>query len=102
MKKVINGKIYNTETATEIEQWDNGLSRNDFGWCNESLYVTRKGAYFVYGAGGALSRWGQSCGDGRCGGKGLEVLTKQEALEWCETHDVDADVIGQYFEVAEG
>lgn len=103
MKKVIDGKIYNTETATEIARWDNGMSNNDFGWCDESLYVTKNGAYFVYGAGGALSRWSAPCGNnGAQGGKNVEVLTKAEALRWCEEHDVAADTITEHFEVQEG
>lgn len=103
MKKVIDGKIYNTDTATLIANWDNGMARNDFGWCDESLHITKKGTYFVYGAGGALSRWSVPCGNnGQMGGQSIEVLSKAEALEWCETHDVDADTIAQNFEVEEG
>ena len=53
MKKVINGKIYNTETATLIHQWDNGR-RGDFSSCEEDLYRTKKGAFFIHGEGGNL------------------------------------------------
>ena len=101
MKKVVDGKMYNTETAEWIASYDNGLSRNDFGFCWEDLYRTKKGAFFVYGRGGALSRWSQSCGNGRCGGSGIEPLAEFEAREWCETHDVDADTITKYFTVEE-
>ena len=101
MKRIINGKIYNTETATLIANWSNGMYRNDFGYCYESLYVTKKGAYFVAGDGGALSRWSVSCGNGQVGGSGIEALTEAEALEWCEVHDIDADVIEQHFSTDE-
>ena len=30
MKKIINGKMYNTETAKEIGSWNNGRYRSDF------------------------------------------------------------------------
>lgn len=103
MKKVIDGKIYNTETATRIANWDNGVYGSDFNACGESLYVTKNGAYFVHGKGGALSRWAVSTGNnGRCGGESIEVLTQKEALRWCEEHDVDADEIAEHFEIKEG
>ncbi len=103
MKKVINGKIYNTETATCIADWDNGRYGRDFGRCEESLFVTKKGVYFIYGDGGAATRWSVPVGNnGSAGGDGIEVLSKAEALEWCETHGVNADTIAEYFEVQEG
>lgn len=103
MKKVINGKVYNTETATRIANWDNGIYGSDFNACEETLYLTAKGTYFVHGEGGAMSRWAKPCGsNGRCGGSGIEVLSQAEALEWCEDHGVDADVITAHFAVEEG
>jgi len=102
MKKVINGKIYNTETAECIANWDNGLYGGDFGRCEETLYITKKGAYFIHGDGGASSHWSEPCGgNGRCGGSGIEVLSTSEALEWCETHHVNVDTIAEYFKIEE-
>ena len=40
MKRIINGKSYNTETAEELARGDNGLY-GDFGYCRESLYRTK-------------------------------------------------------------
>jgi len=103
MKKVINGKVYNTETATQIANWDNGIYGSDFHACEETLYVTSKGAYFVHGDGGPATRWARPVGsNGRCGGSGIEVLSQREALQWCENHAVDADVISEHFSVEEG
>lgn len=102
MKKIIDGKTYNTETATRIANWDNGYYGNDFNACDESLYISPKGTYFLAGEGGALSKYARSVGSGRCGGDGMEVLTKAEALRWCEDHGVDADAIAKHFEVEEG
>ena len=103
MKKVIGGKIYNTETADLIASWHNNLARGDFGNCEEDLYVTKKGAYFVHGVGGATSRWAEPVGNnGRAGGSGAIVLSKAEALEWCEQHSVSADTIQEHFEIEEG
>ena len=98
MKQVISGKVYNTETATLIADWGNGLSTRDFGHCSESLYITKKGAYFIAGEGGAQTKYAQSCGDGIGSGENIEPIKKDEALLWCETHDVDPDTIGVSFD----
>ena len=103
MKKVIDGKIYNTETAILIaENKDRGFSKSDFQWEETSLYKTKKGNVFLAGKGGPMSRWAESVGsNGRCGGHGIEVLTPAEALEWCEANDVDAETIAKHFTVEE-
>ena len=101
MKKVIDGLVYNTDTAIEIASWDNGLSTTDFNNCEETLYKTKNGKFFVYGEGGALTRWSESYGNSRYGGKGIITLVQEEALMWCEDHSVDADIISQYFSIDE-
>lgn len=88
MKKIINGKVYNTETATEIYSYDNGLGYSDFGWMDEKLYMTKKGSYFLAGQGGAMSKYARSCGqNSSCEGSGLSVLEETEAIEWLESHN---------------
>ena len=42
MKKIINGKQYNTDTAKYLGDWDNGYPSNDFCYCVERLYLTKK------------------------------------------------------------
>jgi hypothetical protein len=102
MKKVINGKTYNTATATRIADWDNGHFGGDFKACEESLYLSPKGTFFLAGSGGPLSKYASSTGNGRSAGDGMEVLSELSAMQWCETHDVDTDTIAKYFEVEEG
>ena len=83
MKKNINGKTYNTETAKKIAEWDNGLSYNDFDFCSEELYCKRTGEYFLYGSGGARTSWGTVTDDGwLAGGSDIVPLTPEEAQEW--------------------
>ena len=101
MKKIINGKIYNTDTAAFIgnHQYAN---MGDFHYEDTDLYRTPKGAFFVHGTGGAYSRWSKPCGsNGMSGGHGIQALTPTEALEWCESSGIDVDVIAQYFAVEE-
>jgi hypothetical protein len=37
MKKVVDGKLYDSETAEKIHSWSNGLDSGDFSWCRETL-----------------------------------------------------------------
>lgn len=98
MKRIIDGKLYNTDTAIEIASWDNGLYSSDFGHCTETLYKTKNGAFFVYGSGGAMSRWSVPVGsNGRGGGDGMEALTEAEALRWCEDCAIDVDDMAEHF-----
>lgn len=101
MKRVIDGKLYNTETATHIGADKSNHPRSDFNYEDTSLYVTAKGAFFIAGQGGALSRWCTFEGNCRSGGEGIQALTTAEALQWAEENELDADVIQQYFEVGE-
>jgi hypothetical protein len=102
MKKVIDGKVYNTETAECIHEWSNSYYPNDFHYCEESLYKTKKGAWFVAGEGGAMSGYARSCGSNSwAGGEGLRVLSDEEALGWLEQHGADADTIAAHFPIEE-
>lgn len=96
MKKVIDGKIYNTETAELIHEWDNGYYQSDFHYCAESLYKTKKGAYFIAGEGGAMSDYAKSYGNNRGSGEDIRALTEAEAMLWLEEHD-GADALQKYF-----
>ncbi len=50
-----------------------------------------------------MTRWATSVGNnGRTGGEGIEVLSDEEALEWCERHRIDPDVVSAHFEIEEG
>ena len=96
MKKVIEGKVYNTETAEEIHSWSNHYPSSDFKACSESLYRTKKGAFFIAGSGGPLSSYAVPCGSGYGGGDGIRPITREEALEWLESHD-GGDAIEEHF-----
>ena len=46
MKKIINRKKYDTETATQIADYWNGLSKSDFNIVYEILYRKRNNEFF--------------------------------------------------------
>jgi hypothetical protein len=103
MKRVIDGKVYNTETAVLLHEWYNGHNSSDFNYCEEYLYKTKNGAYFIAGEGGAYSSYASRCGNSSGYGSGMSVLSKGDAIEWLEKHDGD-DVITEQFgaDVEEG
>jgi len=86
MKKIIDGKLYNTDTAEELGHYWNGLGTNDFRNISESLYRTKNGVYFTAGSGGAMSSYARPCGNMTGGGEGIMVLCVDEAKEWAERH----------------
>lgn len=85
MKRIIKGRMYNTETATLLASSWNGLSCRDFGYCDESLYQKRTKEFFLCGEGGPYSKYSQPWGNsGRQSGEGIIPLTLQEAKDWVE------------------
>lgn len=88
MKSIIQGKRYDTDTATEIASWSNGASYGHFNWCSETLYLTKAGAFFLHGRGGAMSPYATSSEGGRSRGGGDEIIpmSHSDALSWCEEH----------------
>jgi hypothetical protein len=87
MKQVIDGRTYNTETAIFLaDAQGGGQGRSDFRYWEESLYKTRKGAFFIDGSGGPLTHWSRKCGNETSGGRGIRVLTEAEARVWVEEH----------------
>jgi len=105
MKKVIEGALYNTETAKEIGAWDNGLYGRDFGRCSETLYRTKSGKYFLHGDGGPMSKYAVRHGNSTSGSEEIRPYTPAEAAEWAEEHltaDEYAAEFGEPEEAADG
>lgn len=95
MKKIINGKMYNTETAKLVDTAAWGTD-SDFSYWIEELYKKRTGEYFIAGEGGALSRWREVYSDGFTNGWGIKPLTDEEARDWMEKYG-DPDVYIEEF-----
>lgn len=101
MVKIINGKRYNTKTATEVAERSHG-NASDFQHFQESLYLSPNGQWFVAGEGGAMSHYSVSAGQ-NCsgGGSDLRLLTPNEAQEWLENENCTRE-IEMHFKVEEG
>lgn len=87
MKKIINNKKYDTDTAKCIGSWDNGTMPSDLDYLSESLYKKRTGEYFVHGEGGARSRYASEGEDGWfSGGQAIVPVNLEAAMMWAEEH----------------
>ena len=87
MRQVIDGKVYDTDTAEKLHGWYNGFYPSDFKYVEETLFVTRKGCFFRHAEGGPMSQWRTQEGNGWGGGEGIEILSKESAIRWLESHD---------------
>lgn len=102
MKKIINGKVYDTETAKELGSWRNAGSWRDFSHKEETLYRKKTGEFFLYGQGGPMTNYAEATGTNSwSGGERIMPLTFADAREWGEEH-LDGDEYEEIFgEVAE-
>ncbi len=97
MKKIINGKVYDTETAKELVSWRNAGSWRDFSHKEETLYRKKTGEFFLYGQGGPMTNYAEATGTNSwSGGERIMPLTFAEAREWAEKH-LDGDEYEEIF-----
>lgn len=86
MKKIINGKLYNSETAKLLGE-DSYSHPGDLAYWSEELYQKRTGEYFLYGQGGPMSRYAQTTGQNEwSGGEQIQPLSVDAARKWAEKH----------------
>jgi hypothetical protein len=87
MRKVIDGKRFDTETATLLAEAQGGGYSDDFHHWQEALFRTPRGRFFLNGNGGPLSRYARSIDQNSwSGGSDLRPLSEAEARQWVETH----------------
>ncbi|HBM6509205.1 TPA: hypothetical protein LY796_002232 [Enterococcus faecium] len=102
MKKIIEGKLYNTETATLIAEYQKG-NRSDFYGIEEKVYKTKKGQYFMYYWGGGCSKYREEVASQTYSdSEGIKLISEEEAKEFAMEHLDAEDFIGIFGEVEEG
>ena len=98
MKKIINNKRYDTDTAKKVAEYDSDAARSDFNYYHEDLYQKRTGEFFLYSQGNAALKYSEldfltfsrAFPDGWQSGEKIIPLTVDEAREWAErTQDAD-------------
>ena len=96
MKKIINGKRYDTETATLVAT-DSYSYYGDLERWIEELYCTKKGAWFLYGEGSARSPYARCIGNQTIGSSAITPFSTKEALAWLDDHTENSGAYEEYF-----
>ncbi len=86
MRKIIGGLAFDTSKAELVHEWSNSYSSSDFHSCEEVLYRTPGGRWFLKYDGGALSKYSVHISGGQTGSNGIKVLSEEDAREWLEEH----------------
>lgn len=102
MKKIINGRVYDTETAKCVAEWTNGGTWKDFYHVEENLYRKKTGEFFLFGEGGPRTQYAERVDNNMWGaGSRIMPVSYAEAKTWAEEH-LDGDEYEAIFgEVAE-
>ena len=101
MKAIINGKKYDTKTATAVAEisYSNPF---DHRYYEETLYQKKTGEFFLYGYGNCLSRYQRQVGRNEwAGGERIMPFTENEAKEWAEENCSGDEYIDIFGEVSE-
>ena len=87
MKKIINGKLYNTDTARQVGTWSNSADCSDLSWVEESLYQKKTGEFFLHGQGGPNTRYAQQLEASHwTSGETISLISYESAQKWAEEH----------------
>lgn len=86
MKAIINGKMYDTDTAKRIGDYSCGYP-NDYHYFSEELYCKKTGEFFLHAEGGAGSKYCEYADEGwRKSGCRIIPLSIEESKEWVEQY----------------
>ena len=86
MKKYIEGRAYDTETAVKIGSHSETIDGSDYRSYKESLFRKVTGEYFLAGEGGSLSPYGKIRGREMCSGRKIIPLNDEEAKYWIKKY----------------
>lgn len=97
MKKIINGKKYDTETAESIATYYNNYNYNDFNSLTETLFKKKTGEFFLYGQGGPMTCYAEHYGNSRTSGEKIIPFTIEQAKIWVEekANDKYEEIFGE-------
>ncbi|MDG5760489.1 hypothetical protein QA600_14200 [Natronococcus sp. A-GB1] len=97
MQRVINRKVYDTDSADRIAKHGAIVDKGDFHALAETLYKDSNGEYFLHCQGGAATEYAEQTPNGTTYGETLELLTKEEALDWCEKRSASSETVLEEF-----
>ena len=87
MKKIINGRLYDTDTAKKLGSYDNEHFTTDFNYHREELFQKRTGEYFIVNTSYDYTI--------------ISPATEKKAKEWCEEHLTGEEYISIFGNVEE-
>ena len=97
MKKIINGKVYDTDTARKLGSYENMADYRNFHYFCEALYQKRTGEYFLHGEGGPMTQYARTIDQNSwSGGEKIMPMSVEAARKWAEEH-LDADDYAEAF-----
>lgn len=84
MKKIINNKVYDTDTANKLGSYSYD-SYNSLNYIRERLYRKKTGEFFLHGEGGANSKYARTVGaNSWSSGETIMPLSYEDAQKWAE------------------
>lgn len=100
MKKIIDGRRYDTSSAKEMAS-DSYMTPRDFHYWRETLYRKMSGEYFLHGVGGPASKYAVSTGQNQwSSGEKIIPLSLEAAQKWAEEH-LDGDEYEEIFGIVD-
>lgn len=102
MRRIINNKVYDTETAKRVGFWSNDYLYSDLQYESESLYQKKTGEFFIYGEGGPMSSYAVRRGVSEyAGSEKIFPATFEQAREWAEKNLTGEEYEALFGEVEE-
>ena len=87
MKKIIKNKVYDTDTAILTATYSSSDDCGSLAHFEESLYRKKTGEFFLFGSGGAMTRYAVSTGlNSWKGGEKIIPLDYSAAQAWAQEH----------------
>ena len=95
MKKVINGKMYDTDTARRVAEIDHGGLTNDLDYWSITIYRKKNKEFFLWNY--------VSVRDASCNGAKdtIKPLSDSAAKQWIEKNASGDVYVAEFGEVAE-
>jgi hypothetical protein len=85
MKKIIDGVLYNTQTAELVAEKCDNWDTHNFNFCHESIFRTKKGNFFFHGEGGAASKYAEYSGNSSSFGEIIRTLSDDQVFKLLES-----------------
>ena len=97
MKRIIKGKLYDTDTAKELGWYENIADVRNFNHFSETLYRKKTGEFFLHGEGGPATKYSRLVDQNSwISGENIVPLSAENARIWAEEH-LDGDEYEKIF-----